>query len=232
MAIVKFGPTVVGLRGTVGGLTFTAGKAGPYCRAFALGAQPRVTKQQTQRAYLSNQAAAWRALTGAQQTTWVTYAALPAQALINSLGETYYASGFAWFVKCNVRLKRMALAAVVNAPIVARPAAPTLTSLLFSITGAPSAGKVTWPLNTFLNYNQVTEMQIYNSVGRRVAVSGYKEIRLLLVPDPLSNNYQDQWQAVFGTVQLGQKGFIRMYRQTAEGDRSAAGAVSAIATNT
>lgn len=229
MAIVKFGATVVGIRGTIGGITYSASKAGPYVRGWSVGANPRATKQMTQRAYLSNQCAAWRALTGAQRTTWINYAAAPAQALTNSLGETYYASGFNWFTTCNTRLTRMGLANVVNAPVVARPAAPTGIVLLFYVTGSTTSGRVNWTSGQMTGYNAVIEMQIFNSTGRSVASSGFKEVRLIVTPGAAGNTIETQYAAVFGATQLGQKAFVRVYRQTAEGDRSAPGTANSIA---
>lgn len=232
MAIIKLGVTVVGIRGSLGGITFTSSKSGPYAKAWATGSNPKTQKQQTGRSYLSNQAAGWRALTAAQRTAWDAWAALPAQALINSLGVTYYASGYNWFTKCNIRVIRMGASPVVAPPTLARPSAPVINTMLFSITGAPTTGRINYTLGVWTGFQMVIQMQIYNSTGRGTAPSGFKEILLIALPGGTQTQIQTQYQAVFGTIKLGQKGFVRAYKQTTEGDRSAAGSINAIATNT
>jgi hypothetical protein len=82
--------------------------------------------------------ALWNALSSAQRTAWDTFAALGAQALINSLGETYYASGYNWFVKCNVRLLRVGRTPISAVPVTARPSAPTGCALNITPIGSES----------------------------------------------------------------------------------------------
>ncbi len=100
MAIVKFGVTVVGIRGTVGGLVFSAGKSGPYVKTWSKSANPRTPKQSEQRAELGSIGEEWRALTQVNRDGWDTFAATgTCTELTNSLGELYRISGFLWFLK-------------------------------------------------------------------------------------------------------------------------------------
>jgi len=82
--------------------------------------------------------ALWSALSSAQRSAWDTFAALGAQALINSLGETYYASGYNWFCKCNVRLLRTGRATISAVPVIARPSAPANCGLNVTPIGSDS----------------------------------------------------------------------------------------------
>lgn len=136
MAIVKIGAPLSGIRGTIGGITYSANGAGPYCRQWSRGSDPGSPKQATQRAYLARMPQAWAALTAAQRTAWDTFAALAAQALTNSLGETYYASGFNWFCKCNTRLLRSGRSLITATPTQARPAAPTISDFRVTVAGS------------------------------------------------------------------------------------------------
>jgi len=136
MAITIIGPPLAGIRGTIGGVTYSANGSGTYARAWSTGSNPRTSKQSVIRGELAAKSAAWLALTPVQKAAWSTFAALPAQDLTNSLGETYSASGFNWFCKCNVRLDRLGRANITAVPTQARPAAPTVT--LFRITPAGS----------------------------------------------------------------------------------------------
>ncbi len=132
MAITKIGPPLSGIRGTIGGITFSANGSSTYAKSWSKGSNPRTELQSEIRGQLAEKSAAWRTLTAPQKATWDTFAALPAQNLVNSLGETYSASGFNWFSKCNIRLDRLARVNIVAVPTQARPAAPTVT--LFRVT--------------------------------------------------------------------------------------------------
>jgi len=129
MAITKIGPPLAGIRGTLGGVVYSANGSGTYCKPWAPPSNPRTELQMVERSYLASMPALWQALSSAQRTAWDTFAALGAQALVNSLGETYYASGYNWFVKCNIRLLRVGRATISAAPTIPRPAAPTITGL-------------------------------------------------------------------------------------------------------
>lgn len=138
MAITKLGPPIAGIRGTIGGITYSENKGGTYAKLWAPPVNPRSPNQQTERAYLSRMPGLWRALSDAQRAAWDTFAALPAQELFNPLGESYYASGFGWFCKCNVRLLRMARATIQAVPTQARPAAPTIDGFRVTLAGTES----------------------------------------------------------------------------------------------
>jgi len=145
MAIAKFAAPIAGLRGTIGGVTYSANKSGPYVKQWSRSANQRTYNQQVQRAYIAGLASEWRSLSTALKAEWSAFAALPAQELTNSLGEAYYASGFNWFVKCNTRLDRAGRAHITAVPTQARPAAPTLSSFLISYADPP--------VTVFLNGN-------------------------------------------------------------------------------
>lgn len=126
MAIIKIGPPLSGIRGTIGGITYSANAATPYAKLWAQGPKKNTPKQSVQRAFQSQMPLLWNDMTDVQRAAWRTFAADPDQELTNSLGEAYYASGFNWFCKCNVRLLRQGLTPEVPVPSQARPGAPTI----------------------------------------------------------------------------------------------------------
>lgn len=138
MAIAKIAPPLAGIRGTVGGLTYSANKSGPYVKLWAKGSNPRTPKQSQQRANIAQWPQEWRDLTAGERLLWNIFAALPAQDLVNSLGETYSASGFNWFTKCNSRLDRIGRGAITATPTQARPAAPTVDDFRVDCAGTES----------------------------------------------------------------------------------------------
>lgn len=143
MAIIKFGTMVVGARGTIGGLIYTAGKAGPYVRPWAPTSNPRTAFQETSRSILSEVAREWSNASSAQQNDWDTYAAASAQELTNPLGETYFVSGFNWFCNCNSY--RLARGAAVDHD--APPSAPATTPVITNFAIA-SDGECTFDINS------------------------------------------------------------------------------------
>ena len=138
MAIVKIGAPLAGIRGTLGGITYSENGASVYAKQWSKPSNPRTPKQTRERSYLSSIPALWAALTDVQRAAWRTFAADPAQELTNSLGETYYASGYNWFTKCNVRLLRLSLSTISAVPTQARPAAPVVTEFRVCETGTES----------------------------------------------------------------------------------------------
>jgi len=138
MAITKIGAPLSGIRGTIGGITYSANKSGPYAKAWARSSNPQTSKQTIERAFLAEMAQAWRDAGGANQANWDTFAALPAQELTNSLGEAYYASGWNWFCKCNIRLLRVDRTVELTKPTKARPAAPTIDDFRVCVAGTES----------------------------------------------------------------------------------------------
>ena len=135
MAIITIGAPLSGIRGTVGGITFSANKSGPYAKIWSQTTNPRTPQQSRERGFMARMSSLWNALTGVQKAAWDTFAALPAQDLTNSLGETFSASGYNWFTKCNIRLLRVGLTPLVPVPTQARPAAPTITEFRVTLAG-------------------------------------------------------------------------------------------------
>lgn len=142
MAILKFGTLVVGARGTLGGATLSANKAGPYAKSWAKGSNPDTQRQAAHRSSLVRWAIAWRTLTNSQRTAWDVYAALPAQDLTNSLGETYSISGFGWYVRINMNLEQAADDPRVDPPTLTQPAAPIIDTFHLKTDAAGTETRV------------------------------------------------------------------------------------------
>ncbi len=138
MAIIKVGAPLAGIRGTLGGIVYSQNLAGTYAKQWAKGPNPRTPKQSGQRTFLARMPALWNALNPAERTAWGTFAALPAQDLTNPLGETYSASGYNWFCKCNIRLLRTGRATISATPSQARPSAPTINAFRVTTAGTDS----------------------------------------------------------------------------------------------
>ena len=226
MAIVKFGPTVAGIRGTIAGITFSANKASPYAKAWAKGANPTTALQTDQRSRLGSLPNAWRALTGVQQAAWDTFAALPAQDLLNSLGETYSISGFGWYVKVNARLLAMGRAVRTPVPTQARPAAPAITDIEFPFDVGQTAFVAYASAEFDPDFDLVLEIAQAASTGRLAAPTTFAEFVVAQNPDDTETGFAVPYVNRLGIGNTSLKGFARLYRQTTDGLRSAAGAAA------
>ncbi len=219
--IIKFGVMVVGARGTIGGATFSANKAGPYARTWSKGANPQSTLQSSQRGALGDLAASWRDLTQAERDDWIDYADDPAQELTNSLGETYFISGFNWYVKINLALEAAAEARRDDAPTLTRPSAPIFDSgVELFITGGSTATRVRYDVTTpDITFNHTVFARITGQ-GRSALASNFA-FQIIAVPNAARRIFfQTELEAAFGNIVLGQRMFVHSSAQDAHGQRS------------
>lgn len=142
MAIIILAAPLGGIRGKVGGLIYSAGKSGPYVKPWSKGSNPRSEIQTAQRALLVSFAQTWKSLSAAEKLTWDTYAALPAQTKINSLGADYNVAGFNWYVGINSNLSRAGLPARLIAPVLLTPPTPVIQLARFEDSTGPTESLV------------------------------------------------------------------------------------------
>jgi hypothetical protein len=130
--------------GSAAGTTSSRNRYGQYKRTRATPVQPRTPAQLNQRALMTTNAAAWRALTDAQRAGWLSLGAMISRT--DSLGQTYTLNGFAAY--CSVNNNKLAAgdAVVSDAPAIVTPGdlltvTVTLTNAAFSIayTATPLA---------------------------------------------------------------------------------------------
>jgi len=221
MAIVKLGALLTGIRGSVGGVTFSANKAGPYCKLWA--APPRPVREATaaQQGALGGLPSEWRALTQSLRDDWDTWAALPAQEKTNSLGEAYYCSGWNWFCELGLNLLKVGRPISTSVPVIAKPSSPAYT-LILEASGVGADSRVTYAAGTFdPDLDLILEVQIVSSQGRAVWPLPYAYVSSSLNPGATSFSFQPALESVFGNVWADQRGFAALYKGTTEGYRSA-----------
>ena len=232
MAILLFAAPVAGLRGKVGGNIFSANRSGPYLKAWGRGSNPRTQNQTNHRAALIQFSKDWQSLTAGERTGWNTYAALPAQDKTNSLGETFSASGFNWFVEINLNLLAAGDAQRTAAPTIAAPAAPTVNRLDF--TANPGGENLNMRLllsDPQLGLKHAIFCEILPSPGR-TAQAEIRKFMLTRLPVGGTANFAFTSQAIarFGTLQEGQNAFCLIRAQTTEGRRGPPSTASKVAT--
>lgn len=133
--------------GSENGSTASRNRFGQYMRRRAIPVQPRTPAQLNQRARMSLNAAAWRALTDAQRAGWLSLGLQMTRS--DSLGQSYDLNGFLAYCSVNNNNLDAGNAAVSAAPALTTPpdlltATVTLTAAAFSIayTATPLAAGV------------------------------------------------------------------------------------------
>lgn len=130
--------------GSYQGITSSRNRFGQYVRTRATPVQPRTPFQLNQRARMSTNAAAWRALTDAQRAGWLALGLMISRT--DSLGQVYTLNGFGAYCSVNNNKLDAGDAAVSDAPAIVTPAdlisaTITLTAIAFSVayTATPLA---------------------------------------------------------------------------------------------
>lgn len=87
--------------GSIGGITYSHNRGGPYTRSRAIPTNPGSSRQQTVRNLLSQLTSAWQGvLTSAQREAWKVYDANVT--LMNPLGDPIHIGGLQHFVRSNI----------------------------------------------------------------------------------------------------------------------------------
>lgn len=230
MAIVKFGTSVVGIRGTLGGIVYSANSSGPHARIWSKGANPKSPRQSAIRGDISALGSLWAALTPAARATWTAFGLAPPEVDTNSLGELIYLSGWMWFVRVNQRRQAVGLATTSTLPTnsaVAAPATCTLTATALP-GGAVTVG---WTAGTFpAGYSATLELGTHPTAGLVAKTSGLMQIWTAQAPAGTSANISSYILARFGNLPAGWKLFASLYVLRDDGVRSTSTSTTAMVT--
>lgn len=224
MAICKFGGGITGIRGTLGGNTFSANTNGAFVRQWSRVHNPQTISQAVNRYYWSYIPSLWRALTSGQRTDWNDYGA--ANALTNKLGETYYRTGYQWFAHCAQNLYVIGGTPPTDAPVDPAPAAVTPTSVYYDDDGALGRCSVNFNEGDFDGYWLVCMFRPIIAYAPMSAPSGYSLLAGNFEPAGTTVNYIVYHNIKWGSPQLGWTGFWHVFTGDTQGLRSAAWATT------
>lgn len=135
MAKVQYGAIVTGVRGTIGGATFSQNHSGPYARIWSRGRNPRTTLQENNRAYFAQLPAAWQGMSQANRDDWDTFAALGTSEKTDPFGDPYYASGWNWFCEINLRRPLFGESVYTGTPVTTATGAPPASTVTIDPSG-------------------------------------------------------------------------------------------------
>jgi hypothetical protein len=118
MAIIKCGPIVASIRGSIGGVTFSQSRAGPFARGRHKPADTTTNRRDTYRSQMAYIWTCWKNIaTQGERDAWETLG--QATTFYNALGEHYHPTGYNLFLRSNAILTEATVAIQYTAPATA-----------------------------------------------------------------------------------------------------------------
>lgn len=154
--------------GSIAGQTFSRNRNGQYVRTRAMPTQPRTTQQLLVRTNLSLFARLWGGLGEGTQSAWISAAALIPK--IDSLGQTYYLTGFQYYVGVNTWLALIALTPVTSPP------APPVPIIGTAVVGTVVKATPAFP---FVVTTYTGKLYMYASPPQHVGVNFMGDYRFI-----------------------------------------------------
>jgi hypothetical protein len=190
--------------GSFQGQTASRNRFGQYVRTRASPVQPRTPAQLNQRARMTTNAAAWRALTDAQRAGWLSLGLNISRS--DSLGQSYTLNGFMAYCSVNNNKLDAGDAAVTDAPAIVTPA-DLLTATITLTAAAFSVAYTATPLAA------ANRLFIWVSPQRSAGVKFNGDYRLLTVTAAAAAspaNILAAYTAKFGVPVVGTRIFLNL----------------------
>ena len=219
MALIRYGAVIVDSRGTVGGMTFKATRAG---LAMQRKSTPRTTPTQAtslQRARFAELSQDWHAtLDASQRAAWRALAA--ANPLADPWGTTWPLSGLAFYIRTNLSLLALGQTKITDAP--ATQAVTALATATLAIT-APNTATLTFtPTPTTANHLLLLRATPAMSPGLSQYSGRYRQLAVGGAGQTSPWDIAAAYTAKFGTFLAGQQYAIEALQVNIEnGARSA-----------
>lgn len=222
MAITKLGGVVTGVRGTVGGVVYSANKGGTFVKGWGRGANPRTPYQTGIRSDLAGMGRVWQGLTDVQRAAWDAFALTDPEPTFNSLGDPVLLSGWGYFCRLNIRRAQYSLAPLTDPPPAPEDTQPLSMLPLTLVVRTPGTGAstITWDTtNAVVNGLGVIMMAFKIGAGTAQASSGYKLVGLVPAGDGTAESGTVIGEK-FGLVQAGWRCSCWFYQRRSGGLQS------------
>lgn len=209
MARVQFGGIVTGLRGKVGGSVFSNNGSGPTygTKTTATKAGP---KKSLQSSYIANASTAWRNLSAGNRSAYDAYAST--QPRTDSLGRTYYLTGFQMWCGLNAGLRAIgqpALTTFVDPTLVVNQLNPLGFNFLeFSLTNDIVVDVTPGSLNVNTFVNVFASRSV--SAGKKTVSGAYKLLKSFPDSTVTPQISLAEYVALYGAVALGNTIFFKI----------------------
>jgi len=216
MALFK-GLLVSKVSGSIGGITFSHNKGGPYFRSRATPTDPNSPQQQAVRAIVGQLSNHWiNTLTAAQRESWATYAANVT--VLDPFGDPRYIPPLSHFVRSNTPRLQAGRARVDDAPTIFNTG--DFTSPSFAVSEATQQVSVTFGDSDPWCDEDGSAMLIYGSRPQNPTINFFKGPYRFAGPIPGSSTLPPttpQTIAIPFAAIEGQKTFWRAIVTRADG---------------
>lgn len=228
MAVIKLGGVVTGIRGQLAGTLYSANRSGTYARGIAKQPVRLSELQSLQRGSMPVIRSAWANLDPADREDWNTWAALPAQARTNSLGDTYYLSGYNAFMMIQLNLLSCAAAFELAPPTDPVPDPIDIDTLTFADDGGSPSLLLAYQNGEIPATDALVVFAAYDPRGATTAApSRWLLVASLYNPGATEYECYPRAAALVSTPAPTSQIWCDIIRQAADGQRSAALRLSA-----
>ena len=219
MAKCKFGATIDGIRGSVGGVTFSANGSGPYLKAYRRPIIRTSTDQMPLRQHLAQAGYQWDQLTVQQRADWDDFADAPNEIDKDAWDDQRFLTGFLWFVRAAQRRYYVNGTWPDDAPSGA--AQTPLTGLSVFAAPYPGAAQISWTAPHIYATDALIADAAISTHPNAVTPQGYPLI-IAAVADAGDGPIDIDLMIAFriGLLVSGQKLFVRAWNQMQRGPRS------------
>lgn len=229
MAIIQLGDVVVGIRGSVGGVTYSAAGAGAYARGWARGPARRTTAQQYPVSRLTGLGALWLTLTDEEREAWGDFKTMGPEVVTNSLGQVILLSGWQWFCKLTARQYLFTESPTLTAPEFSFwDPLPTFAAAV-SAAGACTVSYTGSPDYFGARY-AVIYMAWSTSAGQVRATRARRLVKADAAPGSTSMTFTTQAHALWPSLPVGGRATVFVAGQDVDGVRSQWGEASCVIT--
>ncbi len=206
--------------GKAGGIVARHNKGGLYLAAFQPPTNPDTPEQQVVRARFGGDSAAFRALTLAQQQTWVNFG--EASPRVNALGDPRPISGVNAFISVNNNIVNAGGASILIAP--ALVGADQIESIAVTATTGPDDVEIAFtPDPVPADHTLIIQATIPLSTGIVNVNNRYRQIAIEVTTTGSPVDLTAEYTAKYGSLITGQNLHVRVYHiRTDSGEVSVA----------
>ena len=204
---IKFGALVVDGRGKIGGHVASKNRGGAYLRTKVSPINPQTTRQSAVRSQFTGYAQGFRGLSLANIAAW--NAAVANFTKTDIFGDIKTPSGINLYVKLNMNLEQVGVAAISTPPLPG--AVPAVDSVSVTADSAPQTLSIVYgPSPVPADTAFIMEATPGVSAGKSFVKSEFRQIGFLDAADTTPENALAAYTAVFGALVGGQKVFVRL----------------------
>jgi hypothetical protein len=186
-------------RGSLGGVTFSRSKSGNYARIKGYGTNPNSSGQLSQRQKTALISQAWRLLNANVQSD---FAALALQyPRINSLGQTYYYSGFQMYMHLSLNLPFPSESPLLACPNISQNSFPSITNAYGDVALTPGSKDIQFIFTGTLTANEYLMIQSSGGVSKGLSnCYNYRTISKYLPSFVSGTSIMTDYLNVFGNL--------------------------------